>query len=65
MKSTFFASLLAGIASAGKISYNSADLSEFNIPRVYPKANLNSLYASTGNTKATNKNIFGIIHEAE
>ena len=35
-----------------------------NVP-TYPAADLYSLTASTGNARKTNKNIFGIINEAE
>ena len=64
MKSTFFASFLAGIATAGQLGYKKADVSDIRVP-TYERADLSSLYASTGNTRKTNKNIFGIIHEAE
>ena len=65
MKNTFLASVLAGIATAGQLKYGQqADVSNVNVP-TYPAADLYSLTASTGNARKTNKNIFGIINEAE
>ena len=61
MKSTFFASTLAGLGLAGQIlDKPSVDISGIQVP-VYKPANLQSLYTSTGSTAATNQNVFNII----
>lgn len=65
MKNTLIASVLTGLAAAGSLPDPSLDfpIDDVVVPS-YPKADLDSLYASTGNTKVTNKNAFRTIHEA-
>ena len=63
MKSTIFGSALLGVALGGKIGeYQTID-TPVNVP-TYGAADLQSLYRSTGDTRATNQNVFGTINSA-
>ena len=65
MKSTFVASAILGLAVTEKLpDFNlNADVSNIRVPS-YGAADLQSLYRSTGETKATNNNVFGAIRSA-
>ena len=66
MKPTLVASVLAGIATAGNINTDFDKTIDYSatVPG-FPRADLNSLYTSTGDTRATNKNTFSILNQAE
>lgn len=63
MKSTIFASALLGLAIADKFPDYQQVNDSVNVP-TYQAANLQSLYRSTGDTKATNANVFNTINIA-
>ena len=62
MRTTLFATLLAGLATSEGLEDRPLNIPiDDYVPTEYPKADINSLYASTGNAKKTNKNTFKTI----
>lgn len=63
MKSTIFGSALLGVALGGKITDYKIINEPVNVPS-YGVADLQSLYRSTADTRATNENVFGTLNGA-
>lgn len=63
-KQLTFGLLVAGAMTGGAPDYKVKEAHDVIAP-TYPRAELQNLYQSTTNTRATNKNQFGIIHDAE